>query len=254
MSRWKPAYSLVLAGFFFASLSARPAAARPPDGPQSFGTSDYTVTVVSAAAFFPEFHLYGYATSGSLGRFGDVNAAYQFLAGLDLPGGAVIDFVGLNSTTDTDAVLTAGLYNRHKDGTVDTIVNVPSTVHGWDTNFNAAPLGYVWNGQTGNSLILNIAQASNPNPQFFGFVEIWWKRSVSPAPATASFTDVPTDHQFFQFIEALKASGITGGCGPAIYCPDAPVTRGQMATFIAKALGLHWPGATAPPAPPTAHE
>ena len=77
---------------------------------------------------------------------------------------------------------------------------------------------------------------------------------MTPAPATATFTDVPTDHQFFQFIEALSASGITGGCGPGIYCPDAPVTRGQMATFLAKALGLHWPGATAPPVPPGAHE
>jgi hypothetical protein len=25
------------------------------------------------------------------------------------------------------------------------------------------------------------------------------------------------------------------------YCPDQPVTRGQMAVFLAKALGLHFP-------------
>jgi hypothetical protein len=42
---------------------------------------------------------------------------------------------------------------------------------------------------------------------------------------------------FFQFIEALYASGITGGCGAGNYCPDNPVTRGQMAVFLAKALG-----------------
>ncbi len=52
---------------------------------------------------------------------------------------------------------------------------------------------------------------------------------------------MPTNHQFFQFIEALAASGITGGCGTGIYCPDNPVTRGQMAVCLSIALGLHFP-------------
>ena len=63
---------------------------------------------------------------------------------------------------------------------------------------------------------------------------------VSAAPEIALFVDVPVDHPFFKFIEALYASGITAGCVdvPARYCPDAPVTRGQVAVFLAKALGL----------------
>jgi hypothetical protein len=72
-------------------------------------------------------------------------------------------------------------------------------------------------------------------------VRLLFRRQVSPAPATASFGDVPTGHLFFQFVEALAASGITAGCGSGNYCPDAPLTRGQMAVFLAKALGLHWP-------------
>ncbi|MET0619869.1 MAG: S-layer homology domain-containing protein [Thermoanaerobaculia bacterium] len=68
-----------------------------------------------------------------------------------------------------------------------------------------------------------------------------YRRQVSPAPAVATFSDVPTSHPFFQYIEALSASGITAGCGTGIYCPDSPLTRGQMAVFLAKALGLHWP-------------
>jgi len=71
--------------------------------------------------------------------------------------------------------------------------------------------------------------------------EITWHRQVSPAPAVATFADVPVDHQFFQFVEALAKSGITGGCGNGNYCPDAPLTRGQMAVFLAKGLGLQWP-------------
>ena len=41
-------------------------------------------------------------------------------------------------------------------------------------------------------------------------------------------------------IDALAGAGITIGCqvNPARFCPHAPVTRGQMATFMARALGL----------------
>jgi hypothetical protein len=74
-------------------------------------------------------------------------------------------------------------------------------------------------------------------------LQVAWIRQVSPAPAVASFGDVPTSHPFFRFIEALKDSGITGGCNaaPPMFCPDQPVTRGQMAVFLASALGLSWP-------------
>jgi hypothetical protein len=63
---------------------------------------------------------------------------------------------------------------------------------------------------------------------------------VSPAPAVATFNDVPVGHPFFRFIEALRASGITAGCSasPPLYCPDSPLTRGQMAVFLSIALGL----------------
>ena len=73
-----------------------------------------------------------------------------------------------------------------------------------------------------------------------GGVRITWKRQVSDPPATPSFQDVPTTDQAFQFIEALKASGITAGCDATHYCPDQPLTRRQMAVFLSKALGLHW--------------
>lgn len=73
-------------------------------------------------------------------------------------------------------------------------------------------------------------------------VSAGWKRQISPAPDTATFDDVPTEHIFFRHIEALADSAITSGCDADNFCPDAPLTRGQMAVFLAKALGLHWPG------------
>jgi hypothetical protein len=74
----------------------------------------------------------------------------------------------------------------------------------------------------------------------FGGLRLWVKRQISPAPGTATFNDVPTSHWAFQFIEALADSGITIGCGGSNYCPEDFVTRAQMATFLSRALGLHW--------------
>jgi hypothetical protein len=63
---------------------------------------------------------------------------------------------------------------------------------------------------------------------------------VSSAPAAATFSDVPSSHPFFRFIEALAASGITSGCGGGNFCPDALLTRGRMAVFLSLGLGLHF--------------
>jgi hypothetical protein len=55
------------------------------------------------------------------------------------------------------------------------------------------------------------------------------------------FDDVPFSDFGYNHIAALYYSGITGGCGGDDFCPDSPVTRRQMAIFIARALGLNWP-------------
>jgi len=51
----------------------------------------------------------------------------------------------------------------------------------------------------------------------------------------STFLDVPPSHPFFSYVETIAADGITGGCGGAYFCPDAPVTRAQMAVFLLKA-------------------
>jgi hypothetical protein len=76
--------------------------------------------------------------------------------------------------------------------------------------------------------------------QVINGVALRWKRQVSPDPATATFLDVPVGAPFHREIEALASSGITAGCTGGNYCPGNPVTRGQMAAFLARGLGLHW--------------
>ncbi|MBX7133995.1 MAG: S-layer homology domain-containing protein [Fimbriimonadaceae bacterium] len=65
--------------------------------------------------------------------------------------------------------------------------------------------------------------------------------------ATPHFTDVPTTHQFFKYIQKMKDLGITSGCTATTYCPSESVTRGQIAVFIVRAkLGDNFAYRTAP--------
>ena len=56
----------------------------------------------------------------------------------------------------------------------------------------------------------------------------------------AGFQDVPAGASHSGSIDALAVAGITAGCSsePLRFCPRDPVTRGQMATFLARAEGL----------------
>jgi hypothetical protein len=73
------------------------------------------------------------------------------------------------------------------------------------------------------------------------------------AAASAQETELPPGGSFLDddemsqepYIEALAASGITKGCNPPdndLFCPTQSVTRGQVASFLVRALGV-------PPAP-----
>jgi hypothetical protein len=39
-------------------------------------------------------------------------------------------------------------------------------------------------------------------------------------------------------IDRLASTGITRGCGEGLFCPDDPVTRAEMASFLTRAMGL----------------
>ena len=59
-----------------------------------------------------------------------------------------------------------------------------------------------------------------------------------PLPTGTIFADVSVDSFAAAWIEDLYARGITGGCltDPLRYCPDANVTRAEMAVFLLKTL------------------
>ncbi len=65
-------------------------------------------------------------------------------------------------------------------------------------------------------------------------------RGLGLAAGSVQFDDT-VDSVFAADISALAAAGITRGCDPPVndsFCPDDVVTRGQMAAFLVRGLGL----------------
>jgi len=206
--------------------------------PKEFGTKDYVYTAISGLSFNGEV----FATGPFLSREPPPNVHTHFYATLNIPLGAVIDYIGLDNLNDgTPAIMGLALY---ENGTL--IAGISSTPHDFfalDVNQNA--IGFLYTGGVSERpyLVLDIEVDASPNIMYFLGAQVVWRRTVSPPPPTATFIDVPPTDPAFQFIEALHAAGITGGCqaSPPLYCPDNPVTRREMALYLAVALGLHWP-------------
>ncbi len=107
-------------------------------------------------------------------------------------------------------------------------------------SFDLTPLNYTTDNNSRRLYLYTQTASGDSNNKFLG-AYIGYKLQVSPAPGSATFTDVPAGHPFFRFVEALADSGITAGCGGGNFCPNQPLTRGQMAVFLSVALGLHFP-------------
>ena len=66
----------------------------------------------------------------------------------------------------------------------------------------------------------------------------------------SDFLDMPQPHIFHDFVETLFRNAVTAGCGGGNFCPNASVTRAQMAVFLLKAK--HGSGYAPPAATGTA--
>ncbi len=87
---------------------------------------------------------------------------------------------------------------------------------------------------------LHPARFCPDNPVTRGEMATFLVRAFRLAAApSAGFADTG-GHGHAADIDALAAANITQGCDvdPARFCPDDSVTRGEMATFLARALGL----------------
>lgn len=225
-------------------------------GTSSFGTSDEAITTLSGFAFKPAVSSTTYSGDAISGRWVTAGPDSLWAPLPEIPNGALLTRVEFHiQDTDPSADFVGRLCRHWTDSDSganpgsDCPVAISSVATG-DARLSSTPnlfVGYRFNVD-GDGPIETVSYnlSGNWGTSTDGRVRLRqialiWKRQVTPAPGTARFTDVPVGHPMHRFVEALAASGITGGCGGGLYCPDAPVSRGQMAVFLSAALGLHWP-------------
>jgi hypothetical protein len=212
--------------------------------PLAAGTSNEYILTVHEVEFAPTDSSTTYASIDIYGvsNLRETTAGASLAAPVHLPSGAVIDYIELHACDMSALVGTVGLHDCADDGHPGacTTLGSVSTVAGGGCGYWTSPaIGATVTNDTDDYVL----HAYWPSDVTLGLraVKVLYHLQVSPPPATSDFGDVPTSDPAFQFIEALFKSGITAGCGGGNYCPDDPLTRRQMAVFLAKALGLNWP-------------
>jgi hypothetical protein len=205
-------------------------------GPMAFRGRDSTLTFLTAS----DGYLYGYDPSFEL-----------YVAPLTLPDGAEIFQMCVYGNVTSDGYVNATIQSVKlvPGGQSSSYVDVPGsevvdTIQIGYGTVCTNPFSYVFHDTNEN--FENIAHDIRIWTSYgmgVGGVRIFWRRQVSDPPPVSSFDDVPLGSTFSKFIEALKAAGITAGCqsDPPLFCPDRPITRAEMATYLSIALGLHWP-------------
>ena len=226
---------------------------------QSYGPESQRLTIGAAEfkpmfSFAPYFGQDGYVSLSAPGESPTAPSSYSLSAQVSLPEGAVMDeLCAWVNDVSVDYEVRAGLlaYRLTPAGRTSDLKGLARIESSGAVGYRryCTEIGDVFSAnvafEEGDFLeraayFVEVQLPSSSQFGSFGGVQISWRRTVSPPPVTPSFGDVGTSHPFYPFIEALVGSGVTAGCGNGNFCPNKPLTRGQMAVFLAKALGLHW--------------
>jgi hypothetical protein len=231
--------ALLAAGFAMAQAQA-----------PNYGTTAETYVQIPGVAFISQSSANVTAVSnnglsGQMLRLVGGSGANYFSAPLQIPSGALLKSLELDACDNTPAggfvelaLIASDALGNFSAGSVSLVTNntgcqTPSE--------DLTGLALTIDNHTKHYWLVATMTNAGPGPVVgLAGAVVGYKLQVSPAPATATFMDVPTSAPIFQFVEALVASGVTAGCGGGNYCPNNPVTRGQMAVFLAKALGLQF--------------
>jgi S-layer family protein len=237
--------SLAVLGLALASCAVSLAQSAP-----EFGTAQVTYVQIPGAAFVAQnsnsvLAVLNNGLSGQSLRVVGGSGIQYFTAPVQVPSGALLKSLRLDECDDSGvgnvaATLVVADALGNVQTTSTTMTSDGSGCESMTTDLTGLALT-VDNNLKHYYVVASLTNAGAPLVGLAGVV-VGYQLQVSPGPGAATFGDVPTNHPFFQFVEALAASGITAGCGNGNFCPDAPLTRGQMAVFLSKALGLYWPG------------
>ena len=234
---------LSVAGGTASADTAKPSSSSDgPAAPSSFGPNT-AILSVPADAFVP-------ASSGTTWSYDISTFAKYRTGGVDswfnapvyLPSGAHVDGIAFELYDNDPAYEISGWLAANVGtvaGTNTLFFNggATSATPGWTYVSNTADVTIDNNN---NSYFLQVSLYDDAGMHKLRRGLVYYHLQVSPAPLTATFNDVPVGHSQFQFVEALVAAGVTAGCGSGNYCPTSPLTRGQMAVFLSKLVGLYW--------------
>ncbi len=173
---------------------------------------------------------------------------FHFLSGASAAVGGVsatnVNVADYNTMTLTTPNLPPGSLNditvTNTDGSVGTLPN------GWIADFLDVPGNHPFYGYV-TTLVRNeitvgvgggnygVGQDTKRQQMAVFLLKARHGLCYTPPPCVGTFPDVPCPSTFANWIEALAAEGITGGCGGGNFCPQNPVRRDQMAVFLLKA-------------------
>ena len=168
-----------------------------------------------------------------------VDPTTMTIGGLSVP----VTFVDSQTLNATSPALAPGTFN-------DIVVNTPANIgvlsNGWVADFLDVPEAHPFHGfvttLVSNTITVGVGGGN------YGVDQPTLRRQMAvfllkakhglcyvPPPCAGIFGDVPCPSTFADWVEALAAEGITGGCGGGNFCPANPVRRDQMAPFLLKA-------------------
>ncbi len=84
---------------------------------------------------------------------------------------------------------------------------------------------------------INVSDLSTPCTRAAAVMDIWKAQGSPAAKEAASFTDVAPSAPYAGAVSWAVEAGVTNGTGGGAFSPEAVCTRGQIVTFLYRALG-----------------
>ncbi len=106
-----------------------------------------------------------------------------------------------------------------------------------DSEASVFVLDIAWASATGLTSGCDEDRFCPDRPMTRGEAAAFPRRWLSLPTGGDAFAD-DNGSRFEADINALAMAGITFGCGPGLFCPDDPISRGQWAAFLQRALSL----------------
>jgi hypothetical protein len=170
------------------------------------------------------------------------NFAYQWIDITGLPAGTytlrnVVDLYNyFDETSESNNCNWAKVSFGSTGSTVRVLATGTTCINDWSTSLFAGDID--WARDTGIAGGCDADLFCTYNPTTRGQLATMFVRALElPPPTGDHYTD--DDGSVHEAdINSLAEAGFAGGCAPNEFCPNQPVKRGQLATFLVRILAL----------------